>query len=226
MNITELTFRLFVIFFPGIIGHLLVDALTEHQPRTPFQSILHSFVIGVGSYFVLWLLFLGIDSFGFAPLFKAQIFTTLTDGVPKVAFGEFLGASIVAIVISTTIIPLILNKKWIHAFVQYLGISNKFGDLDVWSLAFNSKEVEWIMVRDLKHNLVYKGWVRAFSPTFEKNELLLQDVEVFKNDDGEKLYEIGALYIARESIDLTIEIIKPFSEFIKPPNEGDQNVKE
>ena len=191
MNITELTFRLLIIFFPGIIAHLIVDALTEHRERTSFQIILYSFVLGVGSYCALWLCSLVLHGVGRPFPFDVQVFSTLTKGVPAVSFEELLGATIGAVILALCV-SLALNKKWVHNLAQITSISNKFGDLDVWSFTFNAKDVEWVVVRDLRHNLYYKGWVRAFSPTFKENELLLRDVEVFKNDTGEKLYSVGA----------------------------------
>ena len=222
MDITELTFRLFVIFFPGILAHLIVDALTEHKQRTSFQVLLYSFVLGIGSYFTLWIVSLVLKGISCPLPFDAKIFTTLTEGVPTITFGEFFGAIIVAMFLSAFIIPLGINKKWLHTLARLVRVSEKFGDLDVWSFTFNSKDGEWIIVRDLKYNLYYKGWVRAFSPTFKENEILLQDVEVFKNDTGEKLYSVGALYLSRDSNDLTIELDIPFTEFIKPSEEGEK----
>jgi hypothetical protein len=59
--------------------------------------------------------------------------------------------------------------------------------------------------RDHNLNLYYQGWVQAFSESHEENEILLRNVEVFKNDTGELIYSVPGMYITRNKSDLTLE---------------------
>ncbi len=61
-------------------------------------------------------------------------------------------------------------------------------------------------MRDKEKDLIYDGWVQAFSDDSKDAELLLRDVSVYKNSTGEGLYQIGMMYISRNRDDIAIEI--------------------
>ena len=82
-----------------------------------------------------------------------------------------------------------LNHKWLHKLAAAIKVTKKFGDLDVWAFVFNSNVTEWVTVRDIKNDLTYQGWVHAFSDTCTPNQLLLRDVQVFRNSTGDELYK-------------------------------------
>lgn len=93
-----------------------------------------------------------------------------------------------------------------YRLFQKLQISKKFGEIDVWGFALNSKAIEWVTVRDLEFNLVYDGWISAFSDDGDNSgELLLRDVEVYRNTTEDFLYKIPALYISREKTKISLE---------------------
>ncbi|MDP6038719.1 MAG: hypothetical protein QGG64_09225 [Candidatus Latescibacteria bacterium] len=217
MNISDFAFRILIIFFPGIIGFLIVDALTEHRERTPFQIGLYSFVLGLSSYVALYYLNNAISFIshwiGWPHSFTVDIFASFSQTKPTINLSETFWATICILPLSLGISK-ILNEKIIHRFAHWIGVSRKFGDLDVWSYTFTIKDAEWVVVRDLDHNLYYEGWIQAFSPTYKENELLLRDVQVFRNDTGEKLYDVGALYLSRSPENLTLELDVPLTEYI------------
>lgn len=93
-------------------------------------------------------------------------------------------------------------------------------------LTFNIKEVVWVTVRDHKNDLVYDGWVQAFSNDSREAEMLLRDVSVYKNSNAERLYQVGALYVSRKSEDISIECRTiPVDDGIKW-KEGESNGRE
>lgn len=63
-----------------------------------------------------------------------------------------------------------------------LNASSKFGDEDLWAYFLNSKDVDWVWVRDHARDLVYEGWVQAFSVTSPVREIMLRDVRVYSNE--------------------------------------------
>lgn len=91
-----------------------------------------------------------------------------------------------------------------------------FGELDVWGYTLNLKEVVWVTVRDHKNDLIYDGWVQAFSDDSRDAEVLLRDVSVYKNSTGEKLYQVGGVYLSRNREDISIECrTLPIDEQVK-----------
>lgn len=85
-------------------------------------------------------------------------------------------------------------------------VHKKYGDEDVWDFTFNSSDVEteYVHFRDFEHQLVYAGWVNAFSETNKLRELVLRDVIVY-NFDGEEFYRTPLLYLARAPENIHIE---------------------
>jgi len=86
-----------------------------------------------------------------------------------------------------------------------LNVSAKFGDIDVFSYIMNSQIPEWIVVRDIENNLMYEGWVEAFSDSTERDELFLRDVKVFNNKTAGELYDVPGVYIPKKRDNLVIE---------------------
>ena len=209
MNITEFTFRILIIFFPGIIAYFITNALTIHRKGETYHFlIIRSFVLGLLSYVILYFLNLlyGIivSYFGVDHEFAIQIFTVSLGGKPSVSYTEIIWATILAIPMSF-VLALAQNKKWLNRVAKRMKVTQKMGDIDLWNFVLESPETEWIVVRDIKYNLAYQGRIQGFSGTFNENELFLRDVLVLQNDTGENLYEVDALYLSRDPKDLTIE---------------------
>jgi hypothetical protein len=106
------------------------------------------------------------------------------------------------------------KKKTINKIGKNLGVTNRYGDEDVWDYFHNMDNYEWVVVRDHKQKLYYYCWIKTFSETNEKRELLLSDVSVY-NEEGEYCYDVEAMYISRDEFDLTIEIPKIKEEVVK-----------
>lgn len=209
MNITEFTFRILIIFFPGIIAYFITNALTIHRKGETYHFlIIRSFVLGLLSYVILYFLNLlyGIIAsyFGVDHEFAIQIFTVSLGGKPSVSYTEIIWATLLAIPMSF-VLALAQNKKWLNRVAKRMKVTQKMGDIDLWNFVLESPETEWIVVRDIKYNLAYQGRIQGFSGTFNENELFLRDVLVLQNDTGENLYEVDALYLSRDPKDLTIE---------------------
>ena len=88
-------------------------------------------------------------------------------------------------------------------------ITNKFADLDVWSYIFNSPDNYWIRVRDYNKNIIYQGWVEAFSDSTGKDELLLTQVSRYDLRTGNPFADnqLERLYIPISRDDMTVELI-------------------
>ena len=163
MDTTSL--RLALLFLPGIVAALLVEKLVPTRDWSTARLALYSLVLGLISYVTYALLKAGF----------------LCQWPPSVDLFKSLGANapldLQEIVLTTAISPLVgllvslsLTDKWINRFAQLINVSNKFGDLDVWARVLNSTDVQWVTVRDFEHDMVYDGWVQAFSDTYDAKD--------------------------------------------------------
>ncbi|MDE0230124.1 MAG: hypothetical protein OXJ62_14825 [Spirochaetaceae bacterium] len=100
----------------------------------------------------------------------------------------------------------ISNRKLLYRLIaRPLGIQRN-GHEDVWTYLMNSKELDWIFLRDHRFGLVYKGWIELYSDSGSSRELTLKDVDVFDNASGRHLYEVSRLYVARDQHEVSVEI--------------------
>jgi hypothetical protein len=208
MELSTLAIRVLLLFFPGVICALLVDALTVHRERTPAQFLTHSFVLGLGSYlslnFVRDIVFQIAHSAGWRRPLPVTFFDALIDEKLRISWGEIALATLAAVVLGIGV-SAALNHQFIHTAANRLRITKKFGDLDVWALLFNSPEVGWVVVRDLANDLTFRGWVDAYSDHGATPELLLRNVTVFRSSTGDQLYGTERVYLARPGHSLLIE---------------------
>ncbi|MBI5241395.1 MAG: hypothetical protein HY926_13060 [Elusimicrobia bacterium] len=137
----------------------------------------------------------------------------LTDSKTPPNFREIVFVSLLALPIGATC-SVLLNRYVPNKLARRLCITNKFGEKTVWGHIMNSPEpTEWVVVRDHENDLMYEGWIQAFSDDHEDNEIFLRDVKVFKNSTGHELYETPGLYLAKSRDKLAMEFWNlPFSE--------------
>lgn len=209
MQISELTIRVLLLFFPGIICSILVDSVIVHEKRNTAFFLIYSFVYGVGSYLLLASLpqLCGLIGSILKPLSTCQIsfFSALFDSKIEISWKEIAAASGMAI-IQAFIISAIITHNLVNRIARRFGISRKSGKLDVWHYTFDSPDVRWAVVRDIANDLVFEGWVESFSDTSKNPELLMRDVRIYRNTTGEQLYEVGGIYLNRNKKDITIEL--------------------
>ncbi len=220
MEFSEFAFRVLLLFFPGVICTLLADSLMAHRERKPFDILVLSFVNGLTAYFIYWtVLKVGLpihwldEKLHLDIPTQLQSITALQDRNLKLSFGE-IGLVCVIAVIQGAAISFASKFKSLHAVARTLGITKKSGELDVWGYSFNSKQVQYATVRDYERDLVYDGWVQAFSDDGKRSELLLRDVGISRNSDGALLYDVGAVYLElKENKWLAVEFRdQPFTE--------------
>lgn len=209
MQITDLTLRVLLLFFPGIICAILVDMLTTHRERSVATFLVNSFVLGITCYLILYATSHGwqlLASWGDLPFtFEIVFFDLLLDKDRRLPWIEIFAAAGAAIPLGF-VIAWVAEHKLIYRIAHGIGVTRKFGDLDVWGFLFNSPDIQWIVVRDIQNDLAFEGWVRAFSDAVDKAELILRDVRVYRNSTGDFLYEVGGVYLFRKVDGITIEL--------------------
>lgn len=189
-------------FLPGIISAVVIDILTTHRKRQSFHFLLHSYLLGVTSYgflmLVVWINNRIVMLFGKTPTWKITFLNSLLDSKVKINVSEVFYASLISIIIAI-IVVVIVNNKTVYKIANALRISNKHGEDDVWDYYFSSTDIEWITIRDSENKLVYQGAVSAYSQKDDKRELILAQVQVYKDEIASELkllYEKDFIYFS------------------------------
>ncbi len=205
MNVYEFAFKMLLLFFPGILCAYIADGLTIHRPREAKFFVLQSFVCGIFAYFIYWSGLKIINHLWNNSVAADVLFLrSLTNSNLPFSYREIAIVSVIAIILGA-FISFLANYKVLNKCARRIGLTKKFGELDVWGYMLNIKGTVWVTVRDHKNNLIYDGWVQAFSDDSKDAELLLRDVSIYKNDSGERLYQVGAVYLSRKREDISIE---------------------
>ena len=209
-----------LISFPGLIATVICDKLLVHAERwNSFKYGIYTFIFGVGSYVVLqflaWVTSLGCRHLPFLSQHPTLgLWNTLSSG-QHLHFSEVAWATGLSPLIALAAVYCV-NKKHMTRFAQRFGISNKYGDENLFSYFLNSPDVLWVYLRDPAAGFSYMGAVRSFSETKEVQEITLTDVTVYSYDDSEPLYKLDSIYLSKPLGTFTIE--SPRSAQQEPSN--------
>lgn len=205
MEITDLTIRILLLVFPGLIAYFIVHEFTE-QKRENFiietiKILIYSFLsysIYATGKIILALFIKTINK-------DVYFLKCLIDKTADISWIEILVTAFIALFISCIITKLI-NKSWFHKTAQELKLTKKFGDLDVWSYLFNGKQDFYMIIRDIENNLTYQGYPQAFAKDHNEAEVLLINVMVYRYEDSTFLYKIDSMYYKFNSEKFSFEI--------------------
>jgi hypothetical protein len=207
MNFSELTFRLILVFLPGIVCGLLFDHLTARKERQAFSFTIHSFLLGTACYALLQLL-TWITAHG-QELTVVQFLSTPTAvhlELAEVAWAAFIAVPLAYVTAG------VYNHKWLHRLARLMHLTSKFAEADVWEYFLNNRTYDWYVLRDSSTKVYYEGWIEAYSEAGEPRELLLREAKVFSDEEanrGELLYQANAIYIAGKPENLSLEVFPP-----------------
>src|ERR1035437_320595 len=207
MELSEFAFKIILVFLPGLLTYVIIDYYTIHKKNKVSMIIIFSFLLG----FLDYLLYYPVTLIPF--LNKVLTFSfieNLTNNCP-LDFKEIFNVSVVA-VITGLIISKGFTHKWFYRFGNKFDVSRKIGPL--WNYLMDLKDQEWIILRDIKNDIMYEGWICGFSDNtenLETNELFLRDVKVCRNSDATFYYSTPALYIVKKKTEMTIDY--PYIEY-------------
>lgn len=200
MNISEFTLTLLFLFLPGILGVLLIGALTTVKVTEIKIFALYVYLLSVISYLLT----------GFINDYRFINF--LLKGNLNVTPSEIFIATVVSIVLSIIIIY-IINFKLIYKLAGLLRLSTKFGNSDVWLTLFNDKNTTWITLRPPNCEQYFVGEVEHFSDENNLREVTLLNVAIYSEDDGKYLYSQDKIYFSFPiDQNITIEIGSHFND--------------
>ena len=205
MNLDQVTLQLLLIFFPGVLCAYLVDTFTSHPKASQFRFVLNTFLFGVASYFLytlaLTLCGVSLSEFRYIALLSGT-------EVDECLIYEIAAVCGVAVLLGLAAVG-ISTYRLHYRILKALRLTKRAGDEDLWSHMFNLPGVSWVVVRDLRNNLAYHGYVQGFSYRYAEAELLLRDVTVYQNDTGIFMHNAHLQYLSLESDCIAIEIRSP-----------------
>lgn len=203
MSITDYTFRMTLLFIPGIIAFIIVDNLTIHKATKTRHWIVYSLLLGFLSY-MPWMILSEVLSkkCGVVP---AQFITNLVNKDTPINLNEIFIASISALFLGA-VISKGINDRWLYKISRFFKISNKFPEIDAWANCIAIYQPSWIRIRDRENGLIYQGRLISTSDANERDGIVLEDVTVY-NEYGKSLFSSEVFYIPRKMENLTIELI-------------------
>ncbi|KAA6324705.1 hypothetical protein EZS27_026001 [termite gut metagenome] len=209
MEITELVWKLFLILMPGVIATLMVNQLSSKKITSVFFFIIYSALFGIITFIIMEILYsIGIifsNDWKYLQLgTNLDIWDNIYDNSNKYNRIEIFISYVLSIPLGL-LYGYIDLKKWPNNFFKHFKWTDRYGDDDVWSFYLNLPETDWIYVRERTTNLTYFGKIRAFSDSEVKREIILADVEVYKTDDGEKLYNLKSIFLELDEFNYSIE---------------------
>ncbi len=201
MNWSEFALRIIFLFIPGLITFNIVANLTFHKEYKTPDILLGSLTYGFISYLVYYLVFILLLTEKLSLLRLNFYFANdLTNFNTQLNFKEIAIATGCAIPVGLVAASLI-NSKVLYRVANLLKISDKLDDLGVWNRAFEVSLNNWVIIRDIENDLMYQGWIESFSEGIEDKEILLRDVDVYINSDGQFSYSIPAMYMCLKKED-------------------------
>jgi hypothetical protein len=216
---SELAISIFILIIPGILSLIIISDLVIHKKWEPFFYSLYAIVLGIISYGALqlfaWCLDILRATFYSIPISFSILSIWDLNLAKEMRFNviEILLSSLLAFPLAI-LICFVINKKIIHSAAVKIGITQKYGDESLFYYFLNSKQVNWVYVRDIDRELVFEGQVKSYSEDDKKQEIVLVNVTVYTYYSPTKLYETESIYLAREHGKFHIELI-PGESFTK-----------
>lgn len=204
MGITEFTFKIILIFIPGLISFIIVDNLTTHRETKTHHWLIYSFLLGFIAY-LCWFICIKVIQYFFGSEIPFDFLDNLTNQHVKPNMGQIAAVTLISVPLGFFVSRMI-NRKWVYNLAKRFGASDKFGDLDVFEFILNSDDVpKWVIIRDKDADRAYEGFITAWSDATERDGIFLRDVKVYQNSNGDWLYDTPALYLPRKMETLRFE---------------------
>lgn len=189
MKIDAAALQLLILATPGLIWALFECSLRNQTKVQQFLFTVKVLVYGLISFTVLGFIYSRLGwQFDVLDFGNSAAFTSRLD--------EIFWSVPVAVALAVVNVA---NRThgWSTSLLRRLRITDFSGTDDIWefSLVVQGRQGEYVYVRDFDHNLVYFGYVWAYSDGTEKREILLEDVEVY-DLDGKHLYKLERIYLS------------------------------
>lgn len=223
-KIDDVGLRILFLLIPGIITLGIVKSLGPKKPRSDFESGLQIFVYGIVCYAIVGLLegfyywkFTSNSQQGFwVTILESSLGVATLSASRGIDTGQIAFATIVSVIVGLIIANLQLHSQP-HRLLQFLRITKRTNEVDIWELTLNSPDIDsWVTVRDKETEKIYQGWISSYSDGGDERELLLVDVKVFvKQDNSPDLIEVDSIPVLYLGLDRKNTVLELFR---KPPH--------
>jgi hypothetical protein len=207
IDLSKAFIGLIFIFLPGIVAILVSERLTEHPERKGYELFVLALVLGCVAHLAYSALaYLSLALPASLRLEEDRwIELMLDDRRVQIQSRVVAGTAVIGVALGFFVVYA-ANHSWLHRLAHRLRVSRRFADRDVWGYLMNSGTVGWLVVRDHAKNLMYQGYLTAFSTTEDPRELILADVSVYENSSGVKLYDAASVYLSLDKADIAVEL--------------------
>lgn len=187
----ELTIKIVMILFPGIITTMFLDKFTEHKPWGNFRYTLYIVFYGILSYvslqaFILVsdlknILYQGLEKFEFIKYtLKIWDFGKIKDQVP---YDEVVYASLSAVVIAMLTSSIEKTEFFSKLLVKFR-ITDKYGSYSTFYQLARKNQDEYIDIFIPERNQMYRGIIYSLNEKDDECEFYLCNV-IYYRIDGE-----------------------------------------
>jgi hypothetical protein len=199
VELTASTIQIALLFLPGLLWTMMDAAHRPPKQTQQFIYLVRTFLFGVISYAVVGLLYSR----------TGRTFDLLDLSARQWKFAsslDELGWALVAAFALSIVWVAGRTHKVVTRLLNYLRISNYIADQDIWEFMFNSDtpRIKFAHIRDYENELIYTGYVRAYSQSAEVRELAMYEVVVY-DDKGSELYTAPYVYLSRAPSSITLE---------------------
>jgi hypothetical protein len=129
MELSVLTLRVVLLFFPGVLCALIVHALTIQRERTTPEFLTSAFVFGVSTYLVLAgfreVCAVAAKQIGWTAPPRVTFFDVLTNERARIAWGEIALSAVVALLLAV-FVSAAANHNLLHRLAERLRVSRRF----------------------------------------------------------------------------------------------------
>lgn len=211
MDLSKEIFDVIFVLFPGFISLIIIEALIPNKNVEYKRAVVYGLLLSLlsfatvsGLWHILYMLSQWLN-FGIEVLSVPNevLFSSHDNGIFAICvflISIFYGFYIAYIV----------NSQFVYRLMDKFYFSNVASDLEVWDDVFREpRENYYVVVRDMKNNLMYYGRVKLFSiaKTSEKLALSLTEVDVYENSSSRLLYNLNEIYIPFHSEHMTVEFL-------------------
>ena len=206
----EAVITIAVILFPGFLATLIVENFLNYSPKwSSFKFGIHAFILGVMSYMALqmivWIIGFIPTRIEFLPELAGNldIWTFASDRDGKIDIAEVFAAVVFAPIVGVITTKLANDRNW-FGLKKATG-SVKYGNENLFSFFLAAKNLGYVYIRDYELDIMYEGTVASFSENDDIQEIVLENVRVFRNHDSELLETLPSIYISKSAGKFIIE---------------------
>lgn len=203
---TEVALFIFLALIPGFVSVIIILNNIVHKKIEVIYFFIYSSILGLSSYLILGTfrkIFILISNYinkSSHDTNDLSIWSLLSidNKQWKIQIHEVAWASVIGIFLGIILVALI-HHKILNRFLRFFRLTTKYGDESLFYYFLNSKDIDWIYIRDCENDRIIQGRVQSFSEYGKYQEVLLYNVRVFNNErNSELLYSVPNMYLCFE----------------------------